>query len=606
MSGAAAAASGWLERLRRPRTQEATVGDRAAWLLIRRAIREQRRLMGAAFLAGIGWTAATVAIPRLIQLALDEGIQGEDGRALLTWTLAITGAALASALFMGGWYILEAQASRTAEMRLRERLFAHMQRLHTAFHEQSSTGQLMSRVNTDLAQTHNFLSLVPSSLMAFVKVLVVVGLLIVADPLLAAISLTALPTLLRIGVVYRRHLYPAAKAVQEELGALADIVEDTVSGMRILKGLGTEKTQTRRLAAVAERVLDRSLVLVKARATFLPFWDLVPSIGLIAVLLYGGHRVIQGTLTIGELAAFNGYLLMLIWPLERIGAILPIMQRSLASAARISEVLATEPAIRQRPDARVLPDGGGEVRFEDVHFTHEADGRQPVLDGLDLVIDAGGSVAFVGPTGSGKSTAAKLLARFYDIDAGRILVDGVDVRDLRIASLRRAVGIVFEETFLFNDTIAANIAFADPGADLGRIEEAAQLAGAHDFIQELPTGYRTVVGERGFSLSGGQRQRIAIARAILANPRVLILDDATSSVDPEKEQEIRSAMAQVMHGRTTIVIAHRAATIALADRVALFDGGQVVADGTHAELLSSSERYRELLALAESQEGAGR
>jgi ATP-binding cassette subfamily B protein len=263
----------------------------------------------------------------------------------------------------------------------------------------------------------------------------------------------------------------------------------------------------------------------------------------------------------------------------------------------VHEVLDTEPIVLDAPDAVPLPAGGGEVRFEHVDFAYGSGGRQ-VFDDLDLVIAAGESVALVGATGSGKSTVAKLIPRFYDVTSGRVLLDGTDVRAARLNDVRRAVGIVFEDTFLFSDTIAANIAFADPEASLDRIERAARLAGAHDFILSLPDGYDTEIGERGFSLSGGQRQRIAIARAILADPRVLILDDATSAVDPSKEHEIRDALTEVMRGRTTIVIAHRPATIALADRVVLLDGGRAVASGTHTELLGTSERYRAVLAAA--------
>jgi ATP-binding cassette subfamily B protein len=280
-------------------------------------------------------------------------------------------------------------------------------------------------------------------------------------------------------------------------------------------------------------------------------------------------------------------------------------QRAAASAQRVHEILVTEPEVVDPPDPRPLPATGGDVRFDGVRFAYGPGGRA-VLDGLDLHIPAGQSVALVGATASGKSTVAKLVARFYDVDEGAVRLDGIDVRDLALAELRGAVGLVFEETFLFSDTVAANIAFARPDAPLDDIVRAARLAGAHEFIGELAHGYDTEIGERGFSLSGGQRQRIAIARAILADPRVLILDDATSAVDPTKEHEIRDALAEVMGGRTTVVIAHRPATIALAERVVLLGGGRVVADGTHAELLATSEAYRAVLAAAEAAEERAR
>jgi ATP-binding cassette subfamily B protein len=292
-----------------------------------------------------------------------------------------------------------------------------------------------------------------------------------------------------------------------------------------------------------------------------------------------------------------------------LGMIIAQAQRAVASSQRVHEVLVAE-AVVVDPDAPVgLPehDGDralGDLHFDRVTFRYAGGPQRPVLDGLELVVRAGESVAVVGPTGSGKTTIARLIPRFYDVDGGRIVLDGVDVRDLSLVELRRAVGIVFEDTFLFNETVAANIAFAEPDASHERIERAARLAGAHDFIADLPEGYRTEIGERGFSLSGGQRQRIAIARAILADPRVLILDDATSSVDPTKEHEISAALADVMEGRTTIVIAHRPATIALADRVVLMDEGKVVAEGTHEELLDTNAHYRYVLAQAAERDAA--
>ncbi|HWW55212.1 MAG TPA: ATP-binding cassette domain-containing protein, partial [Acidimicrobiales bacterium] len=292
--------------------------------------------------------------------------------------------------------------------------------------------------------------------------------------------------------------------------------------------------------------------------------------------------------------------------LRMTGMLVAQAQRAVAAAQRIDEILATEPAIVDTSQPATLPAGGGEVRFEQVRFAYDEDGAA-VLDGFDLSLHPGEAVALVGATGSGKTTVAKLMPRFYDVAGGRITLDGVDIRDVRVRDLRRAVSIVFEDTFLFTDTVRDNIAFADPDASDDEVERAARLAGAHDFIIELEDGYNTIIGERGFSLSGGQRQRLALARAILADPRVLILDDATSAVDPTKEHEIRGALQEVMRGRTTIVIAHRPATIALADRVVLLDDGRVIAEGTHSELLLSSEEYREVLArtdLAEESEGS--
>ena len=340
----------------------------------------------------------------------------------------------------------------------------------------------------------------------------------------------------------------------------------------------------------------------KLRANFVPQIDFLPALGLVGILWYGGHQVIAGNLNVGDIVAANLYVLMMIWPLRMVGMLLAQLPRSAAAAGRINEVLLTDAAIEDVPHAKPLPAGPGEVRFENVVFGY-GPGRR-VLDGLDLVVPGGQAIALVGATASGKSTVARLIPRFYDIDSGRICIDGADVRDARLRDVRRSVGLVFEDTFLFSDTVRSNIAFADPEASTEAVERAAALAGADDFVRELPDGYGTIIGEHGYSLSGGQRQRIAIARAVLADPRILILDDATSSVDPSKEHEIRAALAEVMAGRTTIIIAHRPATIALADRVVLIDGGRVIADGTHDGLLESSAAYREVLARAAVEERA--
>ena len=355
--------------------------------------------------------------------------------------------------------------------------------------------------------------------------------------------------------------------------------------------------QTRALDVRADAVYERSLQAARMRAWFMPLIDLLPTISLVAIIWYGGHLVLDGRLQIGDILAYNLYVAMLIWPLRMVGMLIAQASRASAAGGRIHEVLATDAAVADPDHPVALPDGPGLLTFEGVSFTYST-GRR-VLDGLDLELRGGEAVAIVGATGSGKTTVARLVPRFYDVAAGRVRLDGVDVRDLRLATLRDEVGIVFEDTFLFSDSVRANIAFSDPGAPMEVVERAARLAGAHDFIRALPEGYDTVIGEHGFSLSGGQRQRIAIARAVLHDPRVLILDDATSAVDPSKEHEIRAALAEVMEGRTTLIIAHRPATIALADRVVLLDEGRAVATGTHEELLAGSARYREVLARIE-------
>ncbi len=553
-------------------------------------------------MVGLGWTAGKVSVGLLVQRAIDEGIEVDDMGALRRWALAIAVAAVVVGLFTGLRRYLAFREARWVEADLRERLFAHFQRLHFAFHDRAQTGQLMSRANTDLQQIQALVVMIPLTISNAVTVLAVTAILLSIDPLLTVLALGSLPFLNLLATRFSRRLHPAVLGIQQESAELAAVVEESVAGVRVVKGFGAEGVQAARLRTEADDVYDRSMEAATVRATFLPALELLPNIGLIATLGYGGHLVLDGGLTLGELVAFNVYVVMLIWPLRMLGMILAQGQRAAAAGERVQEVLDTAPVIVDHPGSRSLPAAGpdgrrGDLRFEALSFRYGAD-LPLVLDGFDLHVPAGQSVALVGATGAGKTTVARLIPRFYDATGGHVLLDGVDVRDLRVRDLRRAVGIVFEETFLFSSSIGDNIAFAQPDASLEAIERAARLAGAHDFVTELPDGYGTLIGERGYSLSGGQRQRIAIARAILADPRVLILDDATSSVDPTKEHEIRDALAEVMEGRTTIVIAHRPATIALADRVVLLGDGVVLADGTHEELLATSDAYRTVLAAA--------
>ena len=552
---------------------------------------------------GLGWTAAKVSVPLLVKGAIDNGIEANDSDALFRWALAIGIVGAFQGTFTGlrRWWAFK--VARWSETTLRDQLFAHLQRLHFAYHDQAQTGDLMSRANTDLNQLQAFLVMIPLTMSNAVTVLAVTVILLTIDPLLTLLALGSLPLLNVFAKRFGVRLHPAVMGIQQESAELASVVEESVSGVRVVKGFGAEGVQQHRFRSEADDVYDESMKATRVRAAFLPALELLPNIGLILVLAYGGHQVLEGDLSLGALVAFNVYVVMLIWPLRMLGMILAQSQRAVASSQRVHEVLSAEPQIVDPREPRPLPPPeadrpAGALRFEGVTFRYPGGPVRPVLDGLDLVVEAGESVAIVGPTGCGKTTVARLIPRFYDVDAGRLLLDGVDVRDVELRELRRSVGLVFEDTFLFNDTVAANISFAEPDAPHERVERAARLAGAHDFIVRLPAGYDTEIGERGFSLSGGQRQRIAIARAILADPRVLILDDATSSVDPTKEHEIRDALTEVMRGRTTIVIAHRPATIALADRVVLLDEGRVVEEGTHADLLASSDRYRDVLAAA--------
>ena len=572
----------------------------SGWPLLRRVLREQRRGLIAGMVVGLLWSAGKVTVPRLTRLAVDKGVIGRES--LWFWSGLIAVVAVIAGVFSGWRRWIAFRESRLTETRLRQQLFAHIMKLHVGFHDHTQTGQLMSRASSDLQQIQGFVVMIPITASNLAMVIAVVVVLFTSQPLLALVALAPLPVVNLLAVRFSRSIHPAVLAVQAEQAQLATVVEESVSGVRVLKGFGAEGVQAAKLRVEADDIRRESLESARIRSKFLPALDLLPNIGLIAVLGIGGHRVLDGAMTRGQMLEFMQYIALLIFPLRNLGMTVAFGQRAAAALLRVNEVLATVPEVADPPKPRSLPHEGppGSVRFR--HVTFGYDPASPVLRGFDLTIAPGESVALVGATGSGKSTVARLLTRFYDVQDGKVQIDGVDVRDLRLTELRHSVGIVFEDTFLFNDSVFGNIAFARPDADQADVERAAALAGAHDFVMRLPDGYATVIGERGFSLSGGQRQRIAIARAILADPRVLVLDDATSAVDPSKEHEIRDAMATVMEGRTTIVIAHRPGTIALADTVVLVDDGVVAASGTHDELLATNERYREVLATLSEEE----
>ena len=575
---------------------------KAGWRLMRGALRSQTRWIVAGVVAGAVWTAAKVAIPLLAANAIDDGILPGDSQVIVMYVVIMLGIGVFQALGSGLRRYTAFRIAYRTETDLRQRLFAHLQRLHFAFHDESQTGQLMARANSDIQQINQVVILIPLTIASSLILVAVIVVMALQNVVLTVLALGALPLLNVSATRFAKKIQPVALGLQEELGDLAGVVEESISGVRAVKGFGAEGLQSARLDHEADAVRERSLQAARLRATFLPLVDFLPILALVAILWYGGHLVLDGELELGYIVAFNSYVLMLIWPLRMAGMLVAQASRSSAAAGRLHEILATEPAIVDRHDAKKLPPGSGGIRFEAVDFGYSA-GRL-VLDDLDLEIRGGEAVALVGPTGSGKSTVARLVPRFYDVSSGTVRLDGMDVRGVHVADLRRAVGIVFDDTFLFSDTVRENIAFADPRAEMDAVRRAARLAGADEFIEAMPDGYDTVIGEHGFSLSGGQRQRLAIARAILADPRVLILDDATSSVDPTKEHEIRAALREVMAGRTTLIIAHRPATVALADRVVLLDGGRVTAEGTHDELLERSERYREVLASAAAREHA--
>ena len=579
---------------------------RQGWRLLRLALGQQRGGLAIGVVVGLFWAVGKVSVPQLTKMGIDRGIEGSGN--LFFWAGLVVVAGVIAGLFtaMRRWYAF--RESRWIETRLREQIFSHLLKLHVGYHDKMQTGQLMSRASSDLQQLQAFVVMIPITLSNLAMLIAVVALLIVSQPMLAMFALAPLPIVNVMASRFSRQIHPAVLAVQQEQAQLATVVEESVSGVRVIKGFGAEQVQARKLKTEADDIWNVSLVAAKIRSKFLPALDLLPSIGLIAVLGIGGHRVINGQMTVGDLVKFNAYITMLIWPLRNLAMTVALAQRASVALIRVDEVLSTPSLVIDPLSPTSLPTPTddrpvGEVIFDDTVFAYE--GASPIINHFSVTIQPGQAIALVGATGSGKSTVVRLLTRFHDVQQGSIRLDGIDVRQLTLNDLRTAVGIVFEETFLFHDSVADNIAFSRPDATAEVIERAARLAGAHDFIMELPDGYQTILGERGYSLSGGQRQRIAIARAIVSDPRVLVLDDATSAVDPSKEHEIREAMATVMKGRTTIVIAHRPGTIALADTVILLDEGRAVAVGTHEGLLASNERYRQVLAAWEVRESDG-
>jgi ATP-binding cassette, subfamily B, bacterial len=551
------------------------------------------------------WSGLRVVIPTLTGAAIDDDMRnGWHLRGLLLYAAAILILGALSATCSGIRRYLAFKVSYAVETDLRQSMFGKLQELDFEYHDGAQTGQLMARSATDLQQINAFTVMIPLTIANILTVALVSVVLLVIDWQLALIALFCLPFVNIAAKRFSSRLHPVAMSLQQELSSVSTIVEETVTGIRAVKGFGAEQGQHQQLSRQADSVFDRIVLLARIRSRFQPLLDVIPSISMAGVLAYGGLLVLDHRIQVGQLVAFNLYITMLINPLQSIGQIIALAQRAVASSERVSQILDARPTVTDGPGARTLEDGPGEVRFENVRFTYASAGI-PVLEDFDLTVPAGASVAVVGSTASGKTTLARLIPRFYDVDSGCLTIDGIDVRDIKLRDLRKAVAVVFEDTFLFTDTVTANIAFGEPGADFGRVLGAAKLAGADGFISGLPRGYDTLLGERGFSLSGGQRQRIALARAILADPRVLILDDATSSVDASKEHEIRDALAHVMANRTTIVIAHRPSTIALAQTVVLLDEGRIVATGTHEELSTTNPRYREVLAQAAALDGAG-
>ena len=564
------------------------------WRYLRTVAGRLRWTIAGAIASGLAWQGAAIAAPLLIRHGVDAGIDGGDRRALWWACAGIVALGAVEAVAGGSRHYFAIRNRALADANVRDGIFRRALELDARYHDRVGAGDLISRASNDAELIARLYDSIGHTIGYVLTVVGASAVLLFVDWHLALAVLAPLPFVSLGFVRYSRRYSERTRVNQERLSDLTALAEETISGVRVVKGLGAGHALAARFRRTSDDVVRTALEVANVDAVFLPSLEILPLVGILAALWYGGHRVVHGDITIGTFALFNFYLVLLVWPLRTIGQRVSTWQRAAAAARRVVEVLRAEPAVVEAAKPKPFPTRA-DVRFDGVRFAYGDD--RPVLDGFTLSIPAGTSLALVGGTGSGKSTAAALLARFYDPDEGSVTIGGVDVRELAIDGLRRGVGLVFEETFLFGDTVRGNVGFALPDADERTIRRAAQLAGAADFVERLPEGYETLLGERGFSLSGGQRQRIAIARAILADPQVLILDDATSAVDATKEHEIRAALAEVMAGRTTLVIAHRPATVALADRVAVVEDGRVVEEGTHAELVARSARYRALLAL---------
>ncbi len=566
----------------------------AGWRHLGLIARRIRWSVAGAIGAGLAWQAAAITSPLLVRRAIDAGVV-HGGRGALWWAcggIVVLGVIEAAAGGLRHYFAIRNRA--LADAQVRDAIFRRALELDARYHDRVGAGDLISRASNDAELVARLFDSVGHTVAYAFTIVGVSAVLVATDWRLAVAVLVPLP-LVSVGFGrYSKRYAARTKVNQEQLGELTELVEETVSGIRVVQGIGAAEALRERFRRTSAEAVRTALAVADVDAVFLPALEALPLAGILVVLWYGAHRALRGEITVGTFALFSFYLVLLVAPLRTIGQRVSTVQRAAAASRRVVDVLSAEPAVVAPRSPRPFPQHA-DVRFTDVRFAYG--GEQPVLDDFTLEIPAGTSLALVGGTGSGKSTAAALLARFYDPDAGRVEIGGVNVRELQLDELRRNVGLVFEETFLFGDTVRGNVGFALPEAGEDEIERATRLAGAAEFVDRLPDRYETMLGERGLSLSGGQRQRIAIARAILSDPQVLILDDATSAVDAAKEHEIRAALSQVMSGRTTLVIAHRPATVALADRVAVVEDGRVVEHGTHAELLARSARYRTLLAL---------
>jgi ATP-binding cassette subfamily B protein len=557
----------------------------------------------AMFITSLACTATALllqtAMPRVVMAGIDRALVAHRSSVSpFVVALVVLAVVRVCVSFVSRYFLY--RVAYEIEYDLRTIVYEHLTRLSFSFYDRVQSGQLISRANSDIRSVQMYLTFAPSILVQCLSAVFAFAMMLTINVRLAVVAMVTMPFVYLVGVVMRNRMFPISWVVQSRLADVATIVDENVNGVRVVRSFAAERQQLRQLHRAAERVEWAYVRDVDIRARWAPVVENLPRLGMALVLLYGGYLAVNGKLSVGAIVAFNTYILLLQAPFRMLGQLMMMGQRASASAGRIYEILDEAPEIVERPGAVDLVDCRGQVDFDGVEFAYV--GGPPVLKGFSVAIPPGETVALVGRTGSGKSTVARLLARFYDVTGGFVRIDGHDVRDATLASLRARVGVVLDEPFLFSVSIRDNIGFGRPDASAAEVEAAARAAGADEFIRELPGGYDAVVGERGYTLSGGQRQRIAIARTLLVNPPILVLDDATSAIDVQVEQEIHDALRRLMAGRTTIIVAHRLSTISLADRVLLVEDGRLIADGTHAQLLRSEPRYAEVLAQAEEHE----
>jgi ABC-type multidrug transport system fused ATPase/permease subunit len=550
-----------------------------------------RLSLAASIVLAIGYQAAGLVATYLTGSVAGALKTGERHR--LPWlvgTILVLG--IVRALMMGGRRLISGYQALGVEMDMRNRVYAKLLRLSFGFYDRHQTGQLMSRATVDLQGVRFFLGY--GLIFFFQNAFTVVGVAIFVFILswkLALISMAISPVLIAIAYRYSRVSHPLLRDVQQKMADVATVAEENIVGVHVVKSFAQEDAEQDKFERRSEEVFSLSVRANRQRAFYIPLLSFLPLISQAAILLIGGQMVANQTLSIADFVRFNVYLAMLVMPLRALGMWIGQAQRATASGERIFQVLDETEDIGDASNARELPPGDGRVVFDNVTFGYDAE--RPVLRDVSLELTAGRVVALIGHTGAGKTTLASLVPRFYDVQQGRVTIDGADVRELQLASLRREIGVIAQDPFLFSATVRENIAFGRADATGEEVERAARLAQAHEFVEALPDGYDTVIGERGITLSGGQRQRVAIARALVVDPRILILDDATASVDATTESKIREGLREAMRGRTTIIIAHRLSTIALADEIVVLDDGGVAFHGSQADARDNAV-YREI------------